>query len=620
MMKWRRMAWALVAGALALTACTAEIGEDPLDPYTPMNPTVPTPTDPNATECAGRVHLLRRLTSSQYQTVLTRMFPGAEIRGLDIPDVVPLTFDYENDATLTGPTPDVVARFQRASFRAAASAMEQHDSWLECDLNVDPCLRNTMLSLASEAFRRPLTEADEAAFDALLAADFTPEEKLETAIAGILDAPDFIYVPEVGDAEAPAPAGLRALQPHELANRLALFLWNDPADKELIDRLSEASAQTDAGYASVVESMMEDPRIEAGIDAFTSQWMPLRDGSWGQSIGTHALRDNNDVWPEELFPAPGYNGSRESLRDSALQFMRGIFLAGDLEELFTSREVMVNDWLAHLYGLDVPDRGQAGLTPWRLGLNPDEVQALRTLNDTQNEMRPATLPENERAGILTHPAVLASPPSDATFRSVYHAVLIMNRITCQEPGQPNFADIDTALPQQDRVLSSREQLEEAHLADGCGGACHEAIDGIGFPFNVYDRYGRFRSSETLTQRIVVPEGDPRGNNNCRGSGERRICEVTETINIDPSGEVLGTPVSDVQQLSQTLANSPEVERCFAEHLYRYGLGRSALTEADRQEITSIAESMRSARALRGAAIALTMSPGFRFVPDCEDDQ
>ncbi|MEM6954897.1 MAG: DUF1592 domain-containing protein [Myxococcota bacterium] len=595
---------------MALAGCSGEIG-DPDPPFVEPTPDIqpggttvePVPEDPLITTCeGGYVHVLRRLTPHQYETVVARMFPGVNLSDFDMPGIVPDKFDYENDATLSAPTPGVVARYEATSRAIAAQAVAELATWNECELVSGDCLQQTVLRLAELGFRRPLDAETQGAFERFLAgAAFTPAETLEMAIVAILDSPDFIYVSEVGDDALDAPEGLRALQPHEIAHRLALFLWDEPADTALIEALSTADAQTEAGYAAIVESMFDDERISAGVDRFTSQWMPLREGDWGQSIGTYRLRDDNETFPDADFPSNGGNGARESLRTSSIRFLRSMFLESSLHDLFTSREVLINDYLAVLYGMDRPG---------------SEIALVE-----------ATAPEGERAGILTHPAVLASPPGNATFPSILRAVHLMTQITCTDPGQPNFADIDTSVAQQDRVLSSREQLEVAHLdgteanPQGCGGSCHVAIDGVGFPLAVFDRLGRFGATEVVTQRIRTdrPEDCAAGVCNCRGSGERRDCEVTETFTIDTSGHVLDEDVRDVLDMADRLGSSAAVKTCFTEHLYRYALGRSSLNAIDHGVIDGLAEEVFEAQEIRGLARGVAVSRPFRYMASCGEE-
>src|SRR5690606_23696721 len=126
-----------------------------------------------------------------------------------------------------------------------------------------PCARRIARNMATQAFRRPVTDADlqfvmkfyeegrqeEGGFDA----------GITELVTAILSSPDFLYrvIP------AAAPGETRLLTDLELASRLSFFLWNTPPDKELIDLAANKRLSDPAVMDAQVDRMLKDPRASS---------------------------------------------------------------------------------------------------------------------------------------------------------------------------------------------------------------------------------------------------------------------------------------------------------------------------------------------------------------------
>ncbi len=519
--------------------CTGAIDEPPL-----QRPGLPGegPMTPEERRCdipgPGDAPL-RRLTPPQYETLVQRMFPGVTTAALQLPEVAVAKNGYDNDATLAAPIEAALQQYHDAAVMISEAALAQRD-WLGCDASDAACVNTTLTELAEMAFRHPLSAEQTSAFDSFVATqvpDHGAETTLQLGIQAILESPEFIYVPESG-SDADAPDGMRALTPTELAGRLSLFLWDEPADATLVARAEELGTD---GIETLVDEMIADARIEAGFTRFASQWMPLRDGEWGGSYGRDPSLSGDQAFLDDL-------------RESALRSLRHSFLDASISELLTSRTAYVNDRLAPLFGADAP--GTMDLVP-------------------------IELPADQRAGILTHPAVLATAPSDATFYSVYRGVMVMNQVLCIPPGLPQFDMIDVS-EGSESGRTSRERLEQEHLNEGCRG-CHETIDGVGFAFGNFDAVGRYRTMEV---------GRP----------------------IDASGQVFGTEVNGAVDFANAIADREEVAYCMTRHLYAYATGRSSEDARDLCQIQNLADELVEADGdLRGLARAMALSNSFLYM-------
>src|SRR5690606_10781882 len=128
-----------------------------------------------------------------------------------------------------------------------------------------PCARRILRRLASQAFRRPVTEEDlEAplAFYAMgrEAGDF--EAGIESGLTAILSSTKFLFRAEPVTAGATAGAAQR-LPDLELASRLSFFLWSQGPDETLIALASEGKLSDPQVLHAQVERMLADPRSDS---------------------------------------------------------------------------------------------------------------------------------------------------------------------------------------------------------------------------------------------------------------------------------------------------------------------------------------------------------------------
>src|SRR5204862_5291972 len=136
------------------------------------------------------------------------------------------------------------------------------------------------------------------------------EEALGVALRAILVSPDFLFRIE----RDPAGAGIHPLRPHELASRLAYFLWASMPDDELRRCADLGTLGHPAVLAAQVRRMLRDEKADALVEAFGGQWLQFR-----------ALES---VAPDrERFPAFD-NALRLSMRRETGLFLRSIVREG----------------------------------------------------------------------------------------------------------------------------------------------------------------------------------------------------------------------------------------------------------------------------------------------------
>jgi len=160
--------------------------------------------------------------------------------------------------------------------------------------------------------------------------------------------------------------------------------------------------------------------------------------------------------------------------------------------------------------------------------------------------KPFKFPEDQRMGILTHPAWLVAHSGNFDNDPILRGHWIRYKLLGGSvPDIP--ITVDAKLP-EDENMTLRERMHVTR-AEECY-KCHSKMNPLGLPFEQYDHFGRFRLLELdkpvdATSKIVnsgVPEID---------------------------GDV-GTPF----ELIERLANSTHCEQVFVRYVFRFFMGRN----------------------------------------------
>lgn len=158
----------------------------------------------------------------------------------------------------------------------------------------------------------------------------------------------------------------------------------------------------------------------------------------------------------------------------------------------------------------------------------------------------ATAPAGQRLGLLTHPAWLVSQSDAMDNHAIHRGIWIRERLL--GGGIPDVPiTVDAQLPDEphntlrERMRVTREKY--------CW-TCHQKMDPLGLPFEMYNHAGLFRTTEldkpVNTTGEIIGSGDPK----------------------------LDGPVSNALEMIKKLANSERVEQVFVRHAFRFWMGRN----------------------------------------------
>lgn len=424
----------------------------------------------------------------------------------------------------------------------------------------DDCAHAFIEGFGARVFRRPLSDDERQSFVALYdsaSAQFTFADAMDVVLASMLQAPEFLYLPEFGEPAEGLPADVRRLTGHEIASRLSYLLWDTMPDDALLAAAASGELLTREGLRAQAERMLADGRAERMVQDFTWQWLQLDGGKLH-----HALEESEK--DETIFPEFG-PALQEAMRTEFEALVHeAYFEDGSFDALMTSNRAYVNASLAALYGVS----GPADDATWEwVELDP-----------------------NQRSGMLTRAAFLTVFATAKVQAPVRRGVMVIRELVCSDLGNPP-PDVDNTPPEggedpEQGLMSVREELEWRTKDEGCQ-VCHSVVNPAGFAFEHYDAIGRWQDVELAT-------GLP----------------------IDSSGALLTSDVdgavADARELSAKLAQSDRVRECFADRWLRRATGSSAadVGDCDRTEtLTAFAESGD----MRELVLDIVLSDAFRFI-------
>ena len=158
----------------------------------------------------------------------------------------------------------------------------------------------------------------------------------------------------------------------------------------------------------------------------------------------------------------------------------------------------------------------------------------------------ATVPKDQRRGLLTHPSWLVSHSDAMDNHAILRGRWIRERLL--GGGIPDVPiTVDAQLPDEPRT-TLRERMRVTRQ-DYCW-TCHRKMDPLGLPFEMYNHAGLYREWE-LDKPVDA-------------SGEI----------IDSGDPALDGKVSDALELIDRLAESERVEQVFVRHAFRFWMGRN----------------------------------------------
>jgi len=424
-------------------------------------------------EVSPSAPVMRRLTTRQYTNAVhdllgdvvvpSQLEPDASVDGL-----------IALGASVTTISPRGVEQYESAAYSVAAQALQDEalrGALVLCtpsDLVDATCAGDTLSRMGLRAFRRPLSEDElstlvEISGQASSAlGDFY--SGLEYGVAALLQSPNFLFRPELGDPEG--EVGLRPYTDYEMAGRLSFYIWDTLPDAELLDAAAAGLLKEDDALADEVDRLLASPRARGGARNFYAELMHLYDLDHLSKDPTVFAHMSAEVGPS----------AREETLSLYEHFVFDV--RWDYRDIFTTRVTFLDRTLAAIYDVRAPDREGFAIT---------------------------TLPEDGgRRGVLGHASFLAREAHPLSSSATKRGKFVRETVLCHLVPPPP-ADVDTSIPEPSPDAPTLRDRVAVHLeAEACA-SCHALLDPIGLGFENFDGIGRWRLRES--EVMIDASGD-----------------------------------------------------------------------------------------------------------------
>lgn len=370
----------------------------------------------------------------------------------------------------------------------------------------DKRLREFARRWVTRAFRRPLDAEQQRRFvDRPFEQAADGELAVKRVVLLSLLSPRFLY-PGAGREQPDA---------YDVATRLALGMWDSLPDEQLLQAAASNRLSKDWQVRQQAERMANDLRARSKLNEFFLGWLNVdrfadlakdskRFPEFDEQVVSD-LRTALDLFLEEIVWSPN----------------------ADFRQLLLADWLYLNGRLGRVYGAKLP----ADAPFQKVSLQP-----------------------GERAGVLTHPYLMAGLAYTATSSPIHRGVFVARSVLGRALRPPPEA-VAPLPPHLHANLTTRERvaLQTGHQA--CQ-SCHRMINPLGFAFENFDAVGRFRERE---------QGKPIDS---RGVYQTRAGERVE--------------FDDVRGLATFLADNDETHAAFVEQLFHYTIKQPILAYGGRQ--------------------------------------
>ena len=318
-----------------------------------------------------------------------------------------------------------------------------------------PCAGAIVRRVATQAFRRPVTDGDHArlmTFYARGRKEKNFEFGVTKALEAILASPQFLF--RVEETPARLTASAYRLGDYELASRLSFFLLGGGPDAELLTLAGQGRLRMPGALAKQARRLLSSPRADALATRFASQWL--------------RLQDLERVIPDPiLYPYSDQTLSLALKKETELFFDSLVREDRSVLELLTADYSYVNERVARHYGI---------------------------ANVTGTAFRRVTLPADRR-GILGHGSVLTLTSIADRTSPVMRGKWVMEVLlgSPPPPPPPNVPALEETrgTSESGRALSVRERMEQHRSNPQCT-SCHRVIDPLGLALENFDATGKWR--------------------------------------------------------------------------------------------------------------------------------
>ena len=477
-------------------------------------------------------------------------------------------------------------------------------------------------------------------------------EALRVALMAIMLHHESVYRVELGLGEADLE-GRRMLSPAELAFAIAYAITDRRPDPELLQAAGGGRLLTRDDVENQVTRILQDHAIDkprllrffqeffgyshahkifkdakrSGGFSYYGENYPDMYEREADFFVINILEDDKDVFRKLLTSDEYYILNRQTFRNTIYDFYvknqaaldKGDFPKEKQQELL--RRLDLRNWgeLNKKYHLHKFNRGFNGtvgaikqivkeVKEWKNTTNEELLlHSMQPLyrkypmvydmaDDEQDFLLPQPYKRPNRAGILTHPAWLIAHSLNDSTDPIRRGKWIRERLLAGSvPDLP--ITVDATVPENhNQTLRERLAVTEQ---DECW-RCHKQMNPLGYAFEVYDDFGRFRTRESLDKL-------PKVNGQFPSKPIHAKTMLTST-----GDEFLNSEYDDALELINKLADSDRVRQSIVRHVFRYFMGRNELLSDSPTLIAADKAYRESGGSFNSLLISLLTSDSFLY--------
>lgn len=211
-----------------------------------------------------------------------------------------------------------------------------------------------------------------------------------------------------------------------------------------------------------------------------------------------------------------------------------------------------------------------------------------------------------RKGILTHPAWLIAHSHNAETDPVKRGKWIREKLLAgRVPDVP--ITVDAKVP-EDPHKTLRERFDLVTGKTECW-RCHQYMNPLGNPFEMYDDFGRYRTKESLEYPENIVEKPKRKN----------AANIYKTKPVNAAGALDGTgdpkldgKVSNALDMIDKLAKSKVVRQSIIRHAFRFYMGRNESLADSQTLIEADNAYLKSGGSFKAVIVSLLSSDSFIY--------
>lgn len=225
-----------------------------------------------------------------------------------------------------------------------------------------------------------------------------------------------------------------------------------------------------------------------------------------------------------------------------------------------------------------------------------------------------------RKGMLTHPAWLIAFAANTETDPVHRGKFVREKLLAGTiPEVP--ITVDAQVP-EDHNATLRARLVSATEAEYCW-KCHVKMNPLGYTFESYDDFGRFRTVESLEypEHLIEKKPDEAKDRNHLID----LRDIYKTVPVDSTGHLDGTgdesldgELKNAVALAGRLEKSDRVRQSFIRHAFRYFMGRNEFLSDSKTLIDAEQAYVQSGGSFNAVVVSLLTSDSFIYRKPIED--